>query len=152
MVTRATKSSEAKEASESKKQEAEGKLGRRRERREGPSSSRLSPVSLSAISLSPVLPSLDSTDWRGITRSLQFQYPLKHSLFAFYLWVLCLRWIDHFWFPSGLCIKTSLNAQPLIWKWFLILMQIKLIFTREVVHLASFWKWGFLELGSGLLF
>ena len=28
---------------------------------------------------------------------------------------------------------------------------IKLIFTRKVVHLASFWKWGFLELGSGLL-
>ena len=32
-----------------------------------------------------------------------------------------------------------------------ILRQIKLIFTRKVVHLASFWKWGFLELGSGLL-
>ena len=31
-----------------------------------------------------------------------------------------------------------------------ILMQIKLIFTRKVVHLASFWKWGFLELGSCL--
>ena len=30
-------------------------------------------------------------------------------------------------------------------------MQIKLIFTRKVVRLASFWKWGFLELGSGLL-
>ena len=29
-------------------------------------------------------------------------------------------------------------------------MQIKLIFTRKVVHLASFWKWGFLELGGGL--
>ena len=32
-----------------------------------------------------------------------------------------------------------------------ILMQIKLIFTRTVVHVASFWKWGFLELKSGLL-
>ena len=30
-----------------------------------------------------------------------------------------------------------------------ILTQIKLIFTRKVVHLASFWKWGFLERGSG---
>ena len=30
-------------------------------------------------------------------------------------------------------------------------MQIKLIFTRKFVHLASFWKWGFLELGSGRL-
>ena len=27
----------------------------------------------------------------------------------------------------------------------------KLIFTRKVVHLDSFWKWGFLELGSDLL-
>ena len=35
---------------------------------------------------------------------------------------------------------------------FFILMQIKLIFTRKVAHLASFWKWGFLVLGSGLLF
>ena len=31
-------------------------------------------------------------------------------------------------------------------------MQIKLIFIRGVVHLASFWKWEFLELGSGLFF
>ena len=37
-----------------------------------------------------------------------------------------------------------------MWKSFFILMQIKLIFTRKVVHLASFWKWRFLELGSGL--
>ena len=55
-------------------------------------------------------------------------------------------------FPSspGLCFKTRVGAQPLIWKSFFILMQIKLIFTRKFVHLASFWKWGFLELGSGL--
>ena len=61
-------------------------------------------------------------------------------------------WCDHFNrpFPSSLCIKTRLSAQPLIWRWFFILMQIKLIFTRKVVHLASFWKWGFLEFGSGL--
>jgi len=32
-----------------------------------------------------------------------------------------------------------------------ILTQIKLISTGKVVHLASIWKWGFLELGSGLL-
>ena len=38
-----------------------------------------------------------------------------------------------------------------MWKWFFILMQTKLIFTRKVVHLVSFWKWGFLELGSVLL-
>ena len=29
-----------------------------------------------------------------------------------------------------------------------ILMQMKLIFARKVLHLASFWKWGFLELGE----
>ena len=42
-------------------------------------------------------------------------------------------------FPSfpGLCFKTRVGAQPLIWKSFFILVQIKLIFTREVVHLAS---------------
>ena len=48
--------------------------------------------------------------------------------------------IGHFPFPPG----------PLIWKWFVMLMRIKLIFTRKVLHLASFWKWGVLELGRGL--
>ena len=59
--------------------------------------------------------------------------------------------IGQFRVPPGLCIKTRLRAQPLIRKWFFILMQIKLFFTRNLAHLASFWKWGFLELGSGLL-
>ena len=31
------------------------------------------------------------------------------------------------------------------------MMQIKLIFTTKVSHLASFWEWDFLELGNGLL-
>ena len=52
--------------------------------------------------------------------------------------------------PAGLCFKTRVGAQSLIWKSFFILVQIKLIFTRKVVLLASFWKWGFLELGSDL--
>ena len=59
--------------------------------------------------------------------------------------------IGHFRVPPRLCFKTRVGAQSLIWKSFLILMQIKLIFTRKVVHLAWFWKWGFLELGSGRL-
>ena len=59
-------------------------------------------------------------------------------------------WIGHFRVPLGLWFKTRVGAQPLIWKSFFILIQRKLIFTRKVVHLASFWKWGFLELGSGL--
>ena len=40
--------------------------------------------------------------------------------------------------PPGLCFKARVGAQPLIWQSFFILMQIKLIFTRKVVHLASF--------------
>ena len=67
-----------------------------------------------------------------------FDYPLRPCT------------IRHFGVPPGLCIKTRLSAQPLIWKWIFILIQIKLIFTRKVAHLASFWKWGFLELGSDL--
>ena len=58
--------------------------------------------------------------------------------------------IGHFRVPPCLCIKTRLSAQPLICKHFFIIMQIKLIFTRKVVHLASFWKWLSLVLGSGL--
>ena len=55
-------------------------------------------------------------------------------------------------FPSSenLTFKVRLSPKPLIWKWFLIMMQIKLIFTTKVSHLASFWKWDFLELGNGL--
>ena len=45
--------------------------------------------------------------------------------------------IGHFRVPPGLCFKTRVGAQPLIWKPFFILMQIKLIFKRKVVHLAS---------------
>ena len=37
----------------------------------------------------------------------------------------------------GLCIKTRLSGQPFIWKGFFILMQIKFIFTRLDMHLAS---------------
>ena len=46
--------------------------------------------------------------------------------------------IGHFRVPPGLCFKTRVSVQPLIWKSFFILMQIKLIFTRTVVPLASF--------------
>ena len=59
--------------------------------------------------------------------------------------------IGDFRVPRSLCIKTRLCAHPLVWKWFFILMQIKLIFSRKVEHLASFWKWGSLELGINLL-
>ena len=59
--------------------------------------------------------------------------------------------IGHFRVPKNLPFKARLSVKPLIWKWFLIVMQIKLIFTTKVSHLASFWKWDFLELENGLL-
>ena len=56
--------------------------------------------------------------------------------------------IGHFWVAPSLCFKARLGAKPLMWKWFFILMQ-KKTFSRKVLHLASFWKWEFLELGNG---
>ena len=44
----------------------------------------------------------------------------------------------------------NLSAQSIIRKWYFILMQIKLVFTRKVLHLDSFWKWEFLEHGNVL--
>ena len=46
--------------------------------------------------------------------------------------------MGHFRVPRGLCFKTGVGTRRLIWKSFFILMQIKLIFTRKVVHVASF--------------
>ena len=62
-----------------------------------------------------------------------------------------LAQIGHFRVPKNLTFKARLSAKPLIWKWVLIMMQIKLIFTTKVWHLSSFWKWDFLELGNGLI-
>ena len=59
--------------------------------------------------------------------------------------------IGHFCVSSGLCIKTWLNAQPLVWKWFFILMLIKLNFNKTGCALGLILKVRFLELGSGLL-
>ena len=46
----------------------------------------------------------------------------------------------HFRVPLSLCIKTRLSAQPYDMEMIFSLMQIKLIFTRKVEHLASFSK------------
>ena len=112
-----------------------------------------------------------------LARVFVYVPPFISQILDFFYWtvlifiLICFEWRDtenqqyfprctagsnivamgHFRVPSGLCFKTRVGAQPLIWKSFFILMQIKLIFTRKVVHLDSFWKWGFLELGSGLL-
>ena len=85
---------------------------------------------------------------KGVSKSYnQWQNELRHlALKGLFELLFFFTWSS-----PGLCFKTRVGAQPLIWKSFFILMQIELIFTRKVVHLASFWKWGFLELGSGLL-
>ena len=59
--------------------------------------------------------------------------------------------IGHFRVPKSFTFKTRLSTKPLLWKWVLIMMQIKLISATKVSLLASFWKWNFLELGNGLL-
>ena len=46
--------------------------------------------------------------------------------------------IGHFRVPKNQTFKARLSAKPLIWKWVLILMQIKFIFSRKVLHWASF--------------
>ena len=97
-----------------------------------------------------------SSLWPQGMNSFDRRYWAKTVLVGHYLHlpnIVCGSWlwkIGHFQVPPGLCIRTRLSAQPLIWKWFFILTQVKLIFTRKVEHLASFWKWGFFELGSGL--
>ena len=51
--------------------------------------------------------------------------------------------VGHFRVPSGLCIKTRFSAQPLIWKCFSILLQIKLIFTKRLGTWPHFESEGF---------
>ena len=51
--------------------------------------------------------------------------------------------VGHFRVPPGLCIKSRLNAQSLIWKWFFILMQIKFIFTISLCTWPPFESEGF---------
>ena len=50
---------------------------------------------------------------------------------------------------QDLCFKAGLSAK-LLNSIKMILMQINIIFTGKVLHLASFWKWEFLEIGNGL--
>ena len=54
-----------------------------------------------------------------------------------------MRPIGLFPVPPFLCIKTRLSVQPLIWKRFFILMQIKLIFTRKLCTWPQFESEGF---------
>ena len=52
----------------------------------------------------------------------------------------------HFRVTLSLCFKTRLSSKSLIWNWFFILLQVKFIFARKVLHFDSFRKWELLEL------
>ena len=58
--------------------------------------------------------------------------------------------ICHLRVPKNLTFKTRLSAKLLLWKWVLFASQSKIIFISMASHLASLWKWDFLELGNGL--
>ena len=50
--------------------------------------------------------------------------------------------IDYFRVAPNLCFKTRLSGKPMIWKYFFILMEMKLVITRKALYLALFWKLG----------
>ena len=55
------------------------------------------------------------------------------------------------WSCPKLLLKSEATHKAIDMKMFFLIFiftQIKLIFTRKVSHLASFWKWEFLELGT----
>ena len=60
--------------------------------------------------------------------------------------VMWKRCIGHFRVTPSLCFKTRLSAKPLIWTCFFILLQVKFIYSRKVLHFDSFRKWELLEL------
>ena len=55
------------------------------------------------------------------------------------------------WVGPRLCVKARLSSKLLLWEGIFILMQIKLIFKRKVLHLTSFSKMKFSEIESVLL-
>ena len=85
--------------------------------------------------------------------SLTLTYILRYNTEKdfFSRWEMCVKKKTQFRVALNLCFKASLSANLLIWTAFFILVQIKLIFTRKVLHLASSWKREFLELRNGLL-
>ena len=98
---------------------------------------------------------------------LTFIYFLFNSLFICFkseIFTYCLEWgvkrlgqawigaiqiFNHYYFIIIIIIITIIIISMKLF--FLILIYIKLIFTTKVLHLVSFWKREFLELGSGLL-
>ena len=99
--------------------------------------------------------------WRGSLYMYLLSFPrfwtLSIERFSFWFWSILngvtlktsnrhfCAWVSwkwkgsrHFRLTPGLWIKTRLSAQPLIWKCFFILMQIKLIFTRKASQKVLF--------------
>ena len=68
---------------------------------------------------------------------------------AFYESADC-KIIRHFLIVSSLCFKARPSARPLIRKLIFYSHASNIHFHKRDVHLASFWKWEFLELGSGI--
>ena len=62
---------------------------------------------------------------------------------------MCRNLNKHFQAIPSLCFKVRLSEKPLIWKRFFILMSIKLVLTRKVLHLAMFGKCKVAEIGNG---
>ena len=68
-----------------------------------------------------------------------------HLLWAFPCKATITKLFNNTPFPSsfGPQYQNEVKYSTFDMEMFLIFMQIKLISTRKVVHLASFWKWGF---------
>ena len=64
-------------------------------------------------------------------------------------WIGAMQIFNSYYFIIIIIIITIIIINMKLF--FLILIYIKLIFTTKVLHLVSFWKREFLELGSGLL-
>ena len=95
---------------------------------------------------SPQFPSIvRKCKWPTLSRKSEIQKVCYHGNLT--LQFVSLLKIANEHFNCKVCRNARLSAKPLTWKWFFIIMQIKLICIRKVLHLASFWKWESLELG-----
>ena len=95
---------------------------------------------------SPQFPSIvRKCKWPSLSRKSEIQKVCYHGNLTSQFSSLLKKANEHF--NCKLCRHARLRAKPLTWKWFFILMQIKLICIRKVLHLAWFWKWESLELG-----
>ena len=73
-------------------------------------------------------------------------YPLALAVSKSPVVYILSRALDRLWREN----RGSVNRLPSYWyeNDFFILMQMILIYTRKIVHIASFWKWEVLELGK----